>query len=175
MTRGRKIAVWSLVVLASIIALVSILTIWVNRQMLDDKSWHKASTQVIQDPAVQSALATQIVNELYANVDIGAELQSGCRRTSSSSPIRLRRRSARRRPRGVEFLLSQPRFQTLFVNASDVAHEKLVNVLENKTGFGISTGNGVVTLDVTRADEADRRGARPARRTPSRSFRPTPE
>ena len=46
-------------------------------------------------------------------------------------------------------MFSQPRFQQLFVQASDLAHEKLVNVLENKTGFGISTGNGVVTLDVT--------------------------
>jgi len=38
--------------------------------------------------------------------------------------------------------------QQLFLRASANAHEKLVNVLEDKTGFGISTGNGVVTLDV---------------------------
>jgi hypothetical protein len=38
--------------------------------------------------------------------------------------------------------------QKLFINASAIAHEKLVNVLEDKTGFGVSTGNGVVTLDV---------------------------
>ena len=38
--------------------------------------------------------------------------------------------------------------QKLFINASAIAHEKLVNVLENKTGHGISTGNGVVTLDL---------------------------
>ena len=38
--------------------------------------------------------------------------------------------------------------QQLFINASAIAHEKLVNVLENKTGHGISTGNGVVTLDL---------------------------
>jgi hypothetical protein len=35
------------------------------------------------------------------------------------------------------------------VNASALAHQKLVNVLENKTGFGISTGDGVVTLDLS--------------------------
>jgi hypothetical protein len=148
MSRGRKIAVWSLVVLASLIAAISILTTWVNRQMLDSASWHKASTQVIQDPAVQSALATQIVNELYANVDIGQELQK--RLPKDFKQLGDPAAAALRAPatQGVEFLLSQPRFQTLFVNASDIAHEKLVNVLENKTGFGIETGNGVVTLDV---------------------------
>jgi hypothetical protein len=38
--------------------------------------------------------------------------------------------------------------QNLVVNASTIAHQKLVNVLEDKTGNGISTGNGTVTLDL---------------------------
>ena len=36
----------------------------------------------------------------------------------------------------------------LWINASTTAQQKLVNVLEDKTGFGITTGNGVVTLDL---------------------------
>jgi hypothetical protein len=149
LVRGRKIAIWALIVVASIITLLSILTVWVNRQMLDPHSWHKASAQIIKDPAVQSALATELVNEMYANVDIAAELQK--RLPKDFKQLADPAAAALRDPatRGVEFLLSQPRFQTLFVQASDVAHEKLVNVLENKTGFGIQTGNGVVTLDVT--------------------------
>ena len=39
--------------------------------------------------------------------------------------------------------------QQLFVNASALAQQKLVNVLEDKTGNGISTGDGVVTLDLS--------------------------
>src|SRR4051795_10030897 len=46
-------------------------------------------------------------------------------------------------------LLESPRAQQVFVNASSLAQQKLVNVLENKTGHGISTGNGVVTLDLS--------------------------
>jgi hypothetical protein len=145
----RRVVIWVLIVLASIITFLSILTTWVNRQLLDSHSWHKASTQVIQDPAVQSALATQLVNELYANVDVSAELKK--RLPKDFKPLADPAAAALREPAtsGVQFLLSQPRFQQLFVKASDIAHEKLVNVLENKTGFGISTGNGVVTLDVT--------------------------
>jgi len=46
-------------------------------------------------------------------------------------------------------LLARPRIQQLWINANQVAHQRLVNVLENKTGFGIATGNGVVTLDLS--------------------------
>ena len=38
--------------------------------------------------------------------------------------------------------------QQLFVDASSLAQQKLVNVLEDKTGHGISTGDGTVTLDL---------------------------
>jgi hypothetical protein len=38
--------------------------------------------------------------------------------------------------------------QQVFINASAIAHQKLVNVLENKTGYGIQTGTGVVTLNL---------------------------
>jgi hypothetical protein len=48
----------------------------------------------------------------------------------------------------VTFLLGRPRVQTLFVNASSTAQQKLINVIENKTGFGIATGNGNVTVDL---------------------------
>ncbi len=148
LSRGRKIVVWVLVVLATVIALVAILTTWVNRQMLDNSAWNKATTQVIQDQKVQSALATYTVNQLYTNVDVGQAL-------SDRLPKNLKRfgpvlAGALEQPatQGVERLLQRPRVQQLFIRASAIAHEKLVNVLENKTGLGISTGNGNVTLDV---------------------------
>jgi hypothetical protein len=149
LSRGRRIAIWVLIVAASVITLVSTLTVWVNRQVLNNDSWHNASAKIIKDQAVQSTLATELVNEIYANVDVSAQLKErlpkGFKQLSDPAAAALRDPATR----GVAFLLSQPRFQKLFVQASDTAHEKLVNVLENKTGLGISTGNGVVTLDIS--------------------------
>jgi hypothetical protein len=148
LSRKRRIVVWTLVVLATILALVSILTTWVNRQMLDNTAWNNATTKIIQEPKVQSALATYTINQLYENVDVGRAL-------SERLPPNLKQlgpplAGALEQPatEGVTRLLARPRIQQLFIQASAVAHEKLVNVLEDKTGFGISTGNGVVTLDV---------------------------
>ena len=135
-------------VLASVLAVVSILTTWVNRQVLDNTAWNNATTQIVQDPKVQTALATFTVNQLYDNVDVGKAL-------SERLPPNLKQlgpplAGALEQPatQGVARLLTRPRVQQLFLNSSAIAHEKLVNVLENKTGFGISTGSGVVTLDV---------------------------
>jgi hypothetical protein len=146
--RGRRILVWTLVVLASVLAIVSILTTWVNRQMLDNTAWNKATTQVIQDPKVKTAIATYAINQVYENVDVAKELQT--RLPKNLRPIAAPLAGALEQPatQGVEFLLQRPRVEKLFIQASTVAHEKLVNVLENKTGHGISTGSGVVTLDL---------------------------
>jgi hypothetical protein len=146
--RGRRFLVWTLVVLASVIALVSILTTWVNRQMLDNTAWNKATTQIVEDPKVQTALATFAVDQLYQNVDVAKALEQ--RLPSNLKPLASPVAGALAQPatQAVAALLQRPRVERLFIQASSIAQEKLVNVLENKTGHGISTGNGVVTLDL---------------------------
>ena len=148
LSRRRRIAVWTLVVLASVLALASILTTWVNRQVLDNTAWNSATTRIIQDPKVQTAIATYTVNQLYQNVDVAQAL--GERLPKNLKPLAAPVAGALQQPatQGVNLLLQRPRVQQLFLNASAIAHEKLVNVLENKTGHGISTGSGVVTLDI---------------------------
>jgi hypothetical protein len=89
-----------------------------------------------------------LVNTLYENVDVAAALQQ--RLPKGLEPLAAPAAAALRQPavNAVKLMLQRPRVQSLFVNASSVAHEKLVNVLENKTGHGISTGNGVVTINL---------------------------
>ena len=91
LSRKRRIVIWALVVLASVLALVSILTTWVNRQMLDNTAWNKATTQIVQDPQVQTAIATYTVNQLYENINVGKAL-------SAAAPAEPQAVSARRSP-----------------------------------------------------------------------------
>jgi hypothetical protein len=148
LTRRRRVAVWSIVVLASIIAFVGILTVWVKRQMLDNNAWRQASAKVVDSPRVQTALATYVVNQLYENVDVSAALEQ--RLPPNLKQLADPLATALRQPatNTARFLLGRPRIQQLFVTTAGVAHDKLVNVLENKTGFGIDTGEGVVTLNL---------------------------
>lgn len=147
LSRKRRIVIWALVILATVLALVSILTTWVNRQMLDNTAWNKATTQVIQDPQVQSALGGFMVNQLYENIDVAQALQQQLPPALKGLAPQLAGALQGPAERAVTLLLQRPRVQDTFIQASALAHEKLVNVLEDKTGHGISTGNGVVTLN----------------------------
>jgi hypothetical protein len=149
LTKRRSIGIWSLVVLASVIGLITILTVWVNRQLLDNNQFRKASSQLIQDPEIRSALSVYLVNQLYNNVDVSGQLENQL--PKAIKPLAGPVAAGLRQPavEAVDFLLSQPRVQTAFVNATGIAHQKLVNVLENKTGYGIETGNGVVTVNLS--------------------------
>ncbi len=148
MSRRRHWLVVGLVVLATVIGFGSLLTTWVNRQMLDEQSWKKTSSRLIKDPKVQSALSVYLVDQLYANVDVQNALEQrlpkGLKQFAGPAAAALQQPATK----GVAFLLAEPRIQNLFVNASVLAQQKAVNVLESKTGYGISTGHGVVTLDL---------------------------
>src|SRR3954453_15264286 len=74
--RGRRRAlVWALIVAASLLALASILTTWVHRQMLDEQSWKEASPARIADPRARQAVSVYVVDQLYDNVDVPLALQ----------------------------------------------------------------------------------------------------
>ena len=146
--RRRPLLIWTLIVVATLIMFGSIVTTWVHRQMLDTQSWKDASAQLIEDPQIRSAVSVYVVDQLYDNVDVGGELAA--RLPDNLKPLAGTVAGALREPatKAVNRLLDGPRFQQLWINANAVAHEKLVNVLEDKTGNGISTGDGVVTLDL---------------------------
>ena len=150
LSRKRRIAVWSLVVLATLIALVEFAhDLFVKRQMLDNTAWKNASTQVIQDPEVQTALSAyrrepavrQRERRAAARAEAPTESRPARADTIASALGRRQSEPHRRSSLGRAS-------KSVSINLSATAHEKLVNVLENKTGHGISTGNGVVTLNL---------------------------
>ena len=145
----RRALIWTLIVVATVIGIGSALTLWVHRQMLDEQAWRDASEQLIEDPQVREAISVYLVNELYDKVDVSADLES--RLPGDLKPLGGVVAGALRDPatEAVDRVLAAPRVQQLWVDASSLAQQKLVNVLENKTGHGISTGDGVVTLDLS--------------------------
>jgi Short C-terminal domain len=148
LSKRRRFAIWALIVVASILAVVTVLTLWINRQVLDNDNWRQTSADLIADPAVQNTLSVYLVDQLYDNVDVAGAFEEQLPENLKGLAAPLA--GALRQPatRTVNRLLTSPRLQQAFVNSSAAAHQKLVNVLENKTGNGIDTGSGNVTLDL---------------------------
>jgi putative oligomerization/nucleic acid binding protein len=144
----RRAAIWTLIVVASLVGVLSILAGWINRQLIDNDQWSRTSARIVRDETVRSTLSTFLVSSLYDNVDVARAL--GQRLPPNVRPLAGPAAGALRQPaaNSVAFLLARPRPQQLFIQASRRAHRRLINVLEDKTGAGISTGNGVVTLNL---------------------------
>jgi len=75
LTRRRKMLVWVLIVLSTLVLLVASLTVWVKREVLDTNNFTASTTELMRNPQVQSALATFLVDQIYQNVDVKADLQ----------------------------------------------------------------------------------------------------
>jgi putative oligomerization/nucleic acid binding protein len=148
--RHRPALVWTLIVLAALIGFVATLTTWVNRQMLDTKSWTKSSASLLQDPQIRGALSVYIVNQLYDNVDVQGQLQQ--RLPPQLGPLAGPIAAGLRQPtqQTVDRLLNRPKVQALWVDTNRIAHERFVAVVEDKTKPGVSTANGDVTLDTSK-------------------------
>jgi hypothetical protein len=137
----------ALVVLASILAFTAILAVWANRQLLNTDNWTRTSTQLLENRTIRDQLAAYVVDQLYANVDVAAEIRSALpeRAQPLAGPAAGALRDlAERRARK---MLSRPRAQALWADANRGAQQQLLKILEGG-GPVVSTGGGDVVLDV---------------------------
>ena len=146
--KGRRALPIIIIVLATIIAIVSVFALWAKRQVLETDTWRTTSEELIQDADIQSSLNTFIVAAIFDNVDVQAELADKLppQLAPLAAPISGALRSAA--DNVVAKALSEPKVQQLFVDASAAAQSKLIALIDDKGEF-VSTTGGVVTLDLT--------------------------
>jgi Short C-terminal domain len=157
--RGRPIIAWVALVLAGLLLLVSAFAVWVDRVALDTDTFVGTSTELVEDDAIRSAVATRAVDELYASVDVADLLEERLPEDfkSLSGPAAAGARQASYQI--VERALERPALQRLWALAVEESHLTLVQVLEGG-GDRVSTEEGVVTLNLRPIvlDTADRIG-----------------
>src|SRR5947209_7053475 len=145
---GAMIAARVLLGLATLLTVLAIFALWVNRQALDTADWTQTSTRLLQDGRIRSALSTYLVDQLYANVDVAGELRS-------LAPKDLRP-LAGPAAGGLRELLGQaadqalklPRVQDAWRQANQVAHRQFVAVVEGRKQGVVSVNQGEVALDL---------------------------
>ena len=144
--RRRPLGI-ALVALASLLAYIAILAIWVDRQALNTENWTRASSEMLQRPAVRTRVAEYLVDQLYANVDVQAEIREAL--PERAQPLAGPAAGAVRNlaERAANEILTRPRAQQAWENANRATHQLLLEVLEGG-GPILSTTGGVVVLDL---------------------------
>src|SRR3954452_20644127 len=148
-----KVAGWrrplamACVIVATLVAFLAILAIWVNRQALNTDNWTRTSSQLLQQPVVRDQLAARLTDELFASADVEAALRealpprAGALAGPAANALRTQVEKTARRA------LARPDVQALWTNANRTAHEQLLAVLDGG-GTTVSTQNGEVVLNL---------------------------
>lgn len=139
--RQRRGAVFTLIAVASVIGFLAVFAVWANRQLLETDTWTNTSSKLLEDQEIRTQVSYFMVDTLYANVDVQAELQQGLppRLQKLAGPISGAIRELALRL--ADQALQRPRVQQLWEDANRKAQETLVDVVEHG-------GSEPVTLDV---------------------------
>lgn len=135
----------ALVVVGSLIVLIACFATWAERQALTTDDWVNTSGRLLENEQIRNALATYSVDQLYANVDVNAELEKALPKNFKqlSGPASTGLRSLA--TTGAQKVLATSRFLQLWKNANRTAHETLINIIDDK-GNVVSTSGGEVDL-----------------------------
>ena len=158
-SRGHRIWVRVILVLATLLAIFAIFAIWANRQLMNPTNWANTSTQLLQKQTIRTAVAGYLVDQLYANVDVEGELKSGLPKELAPLAGPLSGGLHNLAEQGAERALEIPRVQDAWKNANRAADQALVTVV-NGGGSRVKINGGTVSLNLRQivADLADRLG-----------------
>jgi putative oligomerization/nucleic acid binding protein len=143
----RRALPMTLVVLASVLAFVSVFAVWAKRQLLETDTWTNTSSQLLQNQDIRDAVSEYLVTQLYANVNVEGQIKKAL--PPNLKPIAGPASGGLRELalRISEQALAQPKVQGLWVDANRTAHEQFLAVIDNKNQ-AVSTSGGNVVLNL---------------------------
>ena len=98
----------ALVVLATLLLILGALAVWVKRVALEPGIWSDTSGKVLENQVVRQTLATYLVDQLYANVDVAAQIRAAL--PERAKPLAAPQpRACRTRPRASRSVRSHAR------------------------------------------------------------------
>ena len=161
--RGHRIWVRVILVIATILAIFSIFAIWANRQLMNPTNWAKTSTALLQKQTIRTAISGYLIDQLYANVDVEAELKAGLPKELAPLAGPISGGLHNLAEQGAEKALELPRVQGAWENANRAADQALVTIVKGG-GSRVQINGGTVSLNLLQivADLADRLGLPPA-------------
>lgn len=148
MTKRRSVLVSALLVLTTLILLVTSLTVWSKRQLLDTDNFTESSGKLLANDEIRTALSARLVDLLDQRIDLTTQLREQLPpRVQAAAPLAAAtiRNAA---GRVIDAFLTTAQAQQLWEQVVRRSHMALVNVLEGKDAGPISTANGDVVLDL---------------------------
>ncbi len=145
--RWRRFLVAVLLVVATLLAVVSNLIVWLERTVLDTDTYISTIEPLPEDPAISEALATFLVDELYSDVDIDTTIEDALPEEAGFLAGPLETGVKTFSVEAAAQLIQSDQFVTIWVEANRSAHSLAVQVIEGG-GDAVSTSGGKVTVNL---------------------------
>lgn len=150
-----------LIVLACVLAPLSVVSVWASTQLSDSDQYVETVAPLADDPAVQSAISGAVTREVFARLDVDGLTDQALTVLAERGDLPQRVASALpslstpiasgvegfARDQVDEFLASE-RFADLWEELNRVAHEQVVHVLEGEQSGALSAQDDSITLNL---------------------------
>jgi hypothetical protein len=147
--RSRSPIAVILIVIGSVLAPLSVVTVFVRNQVLNTDTYVSTVAPLGSDPAIQSLVADQVTSQLFARVDVKSEIEGLLphRAAPLAGPIASGVHTVVQRV--ADQFTRSGRFEKLWLQINRAAHRQIVGALTGKGGGAVSADhNGVVKLDL---------------------------
>ncbi len=142
--RRRRKTVYALIALASLVGFLATFAIWANRQLLETDTWTNTSTKLLEDQEIRTQVAYTMVDTLYANVPVQAELQQALpprlQPLAGPAAAGLRELSLKLANQA----LQRPRVQQFWEDANRAMHRRLIDVVEHGGSEDVNLDIGTI-------------------------------
>jgi hypothetical protein len=158
--RWRTIVATSLIVVACLLAPLSVVSVWASQQISDTDRYVETVSPLAQNPDVQAAVSDEITNQIFTYIDVASLTQQALDALSKQglSPevasqlqglsIPLTSAIESFTQTQVAKIVASPQFATAWDAANRTAHEQMVALLSGQQGGAISAQNDTVTINL---------------------------
>jgi hypothetical protein len=158
--RWRSIVASGLIVVACLLAPLSVVSVWASQQISDTDRYVQTVAPLAQNPEVQSAITDEITNQIFTYIDVAALIRQALDALNNqglspevssqlqglSIPLTSAVENFTRDQ--VAKIVASPQFATAWDAANRAAHEQLVALLSGEQGGAISAQNDSVTINL---------------------------
>jgi hypothetical protein len=146
--RWRGIVAIVLIVLATILAPLTLVVLWMDSAILDTNGYVKTVAPLSSNPAVQNAVATDVTNGLWAKVDVQQQLAGVLPSWAQVFAAPLSNTLKGYTYDATHAIVSSAAFSEFWKTANQKAHGKVSAVLLGNEGGVVQTANGEVSIDL---------------------------
>ncbi len=163
--RWKSIASWVLIVVACVLAVLSVFMVFVRNEVLNTDTYVSTVTPLASDPAIQTAVAKRVTDQLVTKINVEYRVKRAlpARAGFLAAPIA---RAVQTSTNGITLkLVESSKFQELWVEANRRAHKQVVALLTGSGEGALQSSNGKVTVNLAHIEEAAKQALRKKRIT----------